>query len=352
MTINNRRQRQALHHASLERPLDGIALELATSCNLSCKMCSEWKSRAKAIAHDKIVSLLAEARSLGAERFYSCGTEPFVREDTPDILAYAERSGFSEICIVSNGLLLNNTRTLESLEKLKTLNIVVSLDGPQEVHDNLRGKGTFEGALKALRELQRRSITCSIASIIMRQTLGSLHEIVDLAADLGIPVISMQPYQRETAGLDSDHAPFEFRPEEENDIVKKLDRLMRHAESKKVKLYTAGMMRHVPACLVRGTRHIPPGGCYVPTRLMIVDSSGECYPCFMMRERLKSKSMGNVNEKPLNKIWHSSMHRELSLLGLNRKCPACLAACGDVESYDKMAQRGWLSRQIIRLTGK
>lgn len=312
-------------------------------------MCGVWKRREEELGHDKILSLIEEARLLGAAKFTTCGTEPFTREDTPEILAYAERIGFREICVVSNGVLLNQGQRLEALEKLRNLNIVISLDGPREVHDDLRGKGVYDKAVEALREIRRRGITCSISSVIMRQTIDRLAEIVDLAAELAIPVISMQPYERETAGLDNNHCKFEFRPEEEATVNKKLRRLMTYAEQKKVRVYTASMMKFVPAYLARGIRRIPPTGCLVPSRLMIVDSAGECHPCFKLGNATGHKSMGNVHEKTLDEIWHNDIHRELIMLGLNRKCPGCLAGCSDVDSFNTLAQGGWLSGRPVRI---
>ena len=353
MAMNILKNRTNLHKQALDRSPGGIAIELATHCNLACKMCSVWKQRGEELAHEKVLSLMAEARALGATGFSTCGTEPFMREDTPEILAYAERIGFQEICAVSNGVLLNKGQRLEALEKLRKLNIVISLDGPREVHDDLRGKGVYDKAVEALREIRRRGITCSISSVIMRQTIDRLEEIVDLAADLGIPVISMQPYERETACLDNDHWQFEFSSEEEETVDKKLRRLMVYAKQKKVSVYTASMMEFVPAFLARGIRRIPPTGCFVPSRLMIVDTAGECYPCFQMRHSMRHKSMGNVHEKTLDEMWHNDIHRELTMRGLNRKCPGCLAGCSDVESFNALSQRGWLSgrpgRMIRRL---
>ncbi len=349
-----------LHQRAFERHPGAIAVELATHCNLACKMCSEWKRREHNMDYDKVLALLDEARALGAESFNSCGTEPFMREDTPDILTYAERIGFKEICVVSNGILLTEGQRLDALEKLRNLNIVISLDGPQDVHDELRGRGVYTKAVEALQELRKRGITCSISSVIMRQTLDRLKEIVDLAVDLGIPVISMQPYQRETAGLESNHSRFEFGPGDKVIINKKLRQLMLYAEQQKVIVYTAPMMKYVPSYLTRGSIHVPPEGCFVPSRLFIVDSSGECYPCFQIRNRMKHKSMGNVFKKPLDEIWHNHIHRELTIMALDRKCPGCLASCSDVESYDVPAHERWLSgrmghvirRSVSKLVGR
>ncbi len=348
MAMNILNNKRSLQRMALERPLDEIAIFLTMYCNLSCRMCSYWKKREYGVNHDRVLSFLDEARALGATRFIPCGAEIFMREDIFDILSYAERIGFQEISFVSNGNLLNDKQQLDRLEKLRTLCIIISLDGPKEVHEELRGKGVFDKAIETLRELRNRGITVSISSVIMRQTLDRLTEIIDLAAELGISVISMQPYERETSGLDNDHNAFEFRPEEEGTVREKLKNLMRYARSKRIQLYTGNMMKYVPPYLSRGIRPIPHGGCFLPSRLILVDTSGDCYPCFMFRN-LSINSIGNIKEESLKKIWHSKIHKEKILLALNKKCPGCLVACSDVDNYNMTAQKGRVSKLITRL---
>ncbi len=179
--------------------------------------------------------------------------------------------------------------------------------------------------------------------------LDRLKEIVDLAVDLKIPVISMQPYQREISGLKKNHEEFEFRPEEERAVRKKLKLLMRYAAKRKVLVYTASMMKYVPPYLTRGIRFIPPNGCHVPSKVLKVDSSGNCYPCDMIRNRMKQKSIGNVYEESLEDLWHNKIHQELNLLALNRKCPSCLAGCSDMDSYNAMGNKLWPLSLITRV---
>lgn len=346
MTMTIHKEKRIPPKVVLERPLRELAVSLTTRCNLACKMCSVWKKREHGLDHKRILSLLEEARRLGAAVFTASGAEIFTREDTTDILSYAEHIGFQEISVVSNGTLLLENHRIDRLEKLNSLCITISLDGPREVHDELRGKGVYDKALESLQELRKRGITVSISSVIMRKTLDRLTEVVDLAVELDIPVISMQPYNRDTAGMEIDHTIFEFSPEEESTVRKKLKNLMGYAKLKNVRVYTASMMDFVPAYLARGIRPIPTGGCFVPTRLLVVDTSGNIYPCFMMQTRMKKKSMGNVLEKPLHEIWHNEIHRELTLMGLNRKCPACFAACSDVESYDAIAKKAGMTKRI------
>jgi radical SAM protein with 4Fe4S-binding SPASM domain len=332
----------------IEQSLSAISVNLTSRCNLSCKMCSVWKRREDDIEYDRVLSLLDEARSLGATCFGAGGGEVFMREDITDILAYAERIGFRETYVISNGVLLSN-RVINKLEKLGTLNVIISLDGPQDVHDELRGKGTFKRAVEALGELRRRGVTCSISSVIMRQTLDRLTRIVDIAADLSIPVISMQPYQREISGPGKDHSAFEFNAGEEKIIRRKLRNLIKFSGSKGVDIYTENLMEWVPQYLARGGKHIPPHGCYVPSKKLVVDVSGDTYPCWMIRDTMGEKSLGNIHKKALSEIWHNDMHWELTTMAIKGKCPGCLAACSDVESYNALSQKSWLSGRPVRV---
>ncbi len=314
---------------SLARPMASFAIQLTTRCNLSCKMCSLWKRRDKDIPLDKVLALLEEARALGAQRFDPHGTELFTRQDMPEILAYADRIGFREIYVVSNGLLLNRQDLLNKLADIKSLVIVVSIDGTKDVHDELRGNGVFDQAVSALRELGRRGIKRSIATIIMRPTIDRLPGMVDLAAELSIPVISMQPYSRDVADPDCDYEKFEFRQDEKKIVANKLKDLLKYAKRKKVIIYTENMLKYVASYLTERSIPFPSKGCQVPMKTLVVDIEGDSHPCFVIKN-----NMGNVNEMPLSSIWQSDIRRELIISALNSKCSGCLTACSDVESYN------------------
>lgn len=308
---------------------DSIAIQLTTRCNLRCKMCRFWKLQAKDPPYEKILSLLDEAYELGARRFDPYGTELFMREDMPEILAYADRIGFREIYVVSNGLLLNRPGLIEKLAAIKSLVIIVSVDGPKSIHDELRGNGVFDRAVANLRELGRMGIKRSIASIIMRPTIDHLQKIVDLASELKIEVISIQPFCLDLAQPDCDHAAFEFRPDEKKIVANKLKDLLKYARQKHVIIYTENIMKHVASYLVEGTNPFPPRGCHIPLKTLVVDINGNVHPCFAI-----SKNMGNVNEMSLSSIWLNDIHRELAIAAMEKKCPGCLRACSDVEGFN------------------
>jgi MoaA/NifB/PqqE/SkfB family radical SAM enzyme len=291
---------------------------------------------------EKVLSLLDEAYELGARRFDPWGTELFMRDDIVDILAYAERIGFREIYVVSNGVLLNRPELLDDLAKLKSLVLIVSLDGAEAIHDELRGNGIYQQAVLSLRALGTKGIITSIASIIMRPTIDHLNNIIDLASDLNIPVISMQPYCRDLAGPDGDHSIFEFRVTEKKMVSNKIKNLLKYARQKNVIIYTDNMMKHVASHLSEGVNPFPPEGCHVPSKTLVVDIEGNTKPCFVIRNK-----MGNVNETSLSSIWHSDIHNKFITSALEKKCPGCLRSCSDVEGYNS---NGIMSSRLFDVT--
>jgi MoaA/NifB/PqqE/SkfB family radical SAM enzyme len=130
-------------------PLREIAIELTSKCNLTCGMCSVWKGRRDGIAGTRVAELLAEARGLGADVFTPCGAEVFMRKDAPELIEEAGQLGYREIVVVTNGMLL--ARHVRRLSRIAGLMLHVSIDGPPDVHDRLRGGGSYRAALEGLR---------------------------------------------------------------------------------------------------------------------------------------------------------------------------------------------------------
>ena len=108
-------------------------------------------------------------------------------------------------------------------------------------------------------------------------------------------------------------------------------------------IYTENMMKYTASYLAEGINPIPPRGCQVPLKTLIVDIAGNTHPCFAIL-----KNMGNVNEMSLSSIWHGDIRRKFAISAIERKCPGCLMACSDVEGYNSGMKNNF--RHITDLT--
>jgi MoaA/NifB/PqqE/SkfB family radical SAM enzyme len=315
-------------------PLRELAIDLTSQCTLTCGMCSVWKGRRDGIAGARVAKLLAEARALGAEIFTPCGAEVFMRKDTPVLLEEAGRLGYREIVVVTNGMLLS--RHVRRLSRIPGLMLHVSIDGPEEVHDRLRGAGSYRAALQGLRAAIDAGIPAGLQCVVMKPTLATLDHIVELARTHGLARVAFQPFQPEIAGPAEDHSAWIFAEEDRARLGAALEALLEKARLAGVVVGTESLFGAFVPYLLDGRRPVPESGCHMPARFVLIDSRGETFPCFFMRGR----SMGNVaGGVRLRDIWHGPLQRQMQGHGLAGTCPGCLASCSDVDSFDLVAAR-------------
>jgi radical SAM protein with 4Fe4S-binding SPASM domain len=321
----------ATQHPALSRDLDEIAIELTVYCNLKCKMCSVWELREHGVDHEVAIDLLTQARSLGAKTFTPCGAESFMRKDFLDIVEKAHALGYEWQDIVTNGTMITEAH-LERLTQSPSVSLHVSIDGPPAIHDELRGEGNYDKAVHTVRRCRELGIDVGVSGVIMKETLHDLAHLVSLAHELGIREVSFQPFQTEISGPDKDIPRFSLLRTPRETIVRELEAVAAHAEKLGVKIFTESLFGVIPDYLAFGKRPIPPGGCYLPSKFLLVDFRGDVYPCFFMRS--DADRMGNVATDRITDLWHSVHHMQLQTLALTERCPGCLAACSDVETFD------------------
>ncbi len=316
----------------LLRPLDEISIELTQRCNLSCAMCAVWEGKRDGLPGDRVAELLAEAKGLGATSFVPSGAETLMRKDALDILEEAARLQIPQIILVTNGMLV--PRFGAQLARISGLHLNISIDGPQSVHDALRGAGSYNSAIAGLDAALRHGISVSLSSVLMRPTVETLSHVIELAQERGLSSVSLQPFQPEIAGMGRDHSAFTF-PADDRELVREaLSNFTAHARRASVSIFTEAAFSTFVPYLFDGVRPIPPGGCHLPTRFILVDVVGRTYPCFFLR----GQSMGNVARGlSLAEVWRGVDRLRMQLLGLSGRCGGCLAACSDMASYSDHA---------------
>ncbi len=313
--------------------MDELAIELTVYCNLECAMCSVWELRQHGVPFATVEKLLRQARSLGARVFTPCGAESFMRKDFLDVVELAQELGYVRQDIVTNATMITDAH-LDRLERCPSVALHVSIDGPREIHDGLRGQGNYDKAVATVRRCLERGIEVGLSGVILKESLHHLRPLVSLAAELGIGEVSFQPFQLEISGPEKDLDRFSLMRTPRAEIVAELERLDAHARELGVNIFTESLFGVIPDYLTEGIRPIPPGGCYLPSKFLLVDFRGDVYPCFFMRS--DADLMGNVMEDDITDIWQSIHHQQLQTLALTERCPGCLAACSDVERFDEV----------------
>jgi radical SAM protein with 4Fe4S-binding SPASM domain len=242
----------------------------------------------------------------------------------------AHRLGYTTQDIVTNGTMITDA-DLDRLQRYPSAYLHVSIDGPRELHDDLRGEGNYDKAVATARKCVERGIRVGLSGVLMRETLHHAEHLLELARSLGVREVSFQPFQEEISGPDKELPRFSLMRTPTSELSKSLDRISARARDLGVTIFTEAMFGVIPDYLAFGKRPIPPGGCYLPSKFLLVDFRGDVYPCFFMRS--DGDLMGNVQTDELTDLWHSLHHKQLQVLALAERCPGCLAACSDVEAF-------------------
>ncbi len=132
----------------------------------------------------KALAVIDEVCNLGVSFFDLSGGEPLLRKDLSILAKKASSYG----CLVSmntNGTLLKNRRASEIAEVFDV--VVISLDGPKEIHDKIRGvTGTYDRAIEAVKLLKAHGVRVGVNSVvtpwnieILPFFIKELHSLVD-----------------------------------------------------------------------------------------------------------------------------------------------------------------------------
>jgi len=122
-------------------------VNITNRCTLRCKHCFVFRDANPNDPHEEmstptmIEKLLALKRRHGIRNILWMGGEPLLR---PDVLIEGV-THFEENTITTNG-------TLDLIDLPHTM-YVVSIDGPPDINDAIRGKGTFEKVMRTLDQI-------------------------------------------------------------------------------------------------------------------------------------------------------------------------------------------------------
>jgi len=135
-----------------------LTLFVTGRCNLRCRHCFHWEDVAAGTdgpSIEEVRKLADSSARMGPLLWVAlAGGEPFLRKDLPEIAGAFGRHGVRHLSIPTNGLV--GERQHEAVEDMLSLcpdthiNVAVSIDGPPEVHDEIRQvEGGYARALDA-----------------------------------------------------------------------------------------------------------------------------------------------------------------------------------------------------------
>ncbi len=143
-----------------------LALVTTTACNLSCKHCLRGDAKPQQFPFDILEKAVNGAKRFGLDSIHLTGGEPFLYEALPQVFKMAQDNDIP-VTFSTNGLLLE--KNAELIERYKnTIRLLnISLESPsRDIHEKIRGAGTFEQVLGAFDFCRSRRLPFGILACL------------------------------------------------------------------------------------------------------------------------------------------------------------------------------------------
>jgi MoaA/NifB/PqqE/SkfB family radical SAM enzyme len=168
-----------------------LALSVHSACNCRCVMCDIWKanSEKREISIDDLARHVDSIRALRVQRVMLTGGEPLLHRNLWALCSQL-RSLDIRITLVTTGLLIDR-HAAAIASAVDT--VVISLDGPPEVHDSIRRvRGGFERIAAGVMALHAEVPTPRLIarSVVQRDNAAAIGATIAAAYRVGFDEIS------------------------------------------------------------------------------------------------------------------------------------------------------------------
>lgn len=298
---------------------------LTERCNLRCKHCYQEGSQIGEVSLSqakKIVNIAFDTIKGWSDTyeinfspsFNVTGGEPFLSSFLPDILRYLQIKEF-KLFLLTNGTMIDREKA-HMLAAIPIEGVQVSIEGPEAVHDRIRGKGSFKKAMVGVGHLLDAGLVVTLNMTISEINYAYLQDLIELASSVGAQRLGFSrlvPYGR-GKDLIRRIIPQQKLRQVYEDILA--------IRNNKVSIATGDpVASQIDSTIIDdGHADIPLGGCAAGVSGITILPDGTLTPC-----RRLGIPVGNILTDPLREIWAASPVLELlrTKSAYKGKCGTC-----------------------------
>ena len=308
-------------------------------CNCRCLMCDIWRSTTRTeIAADDIARWIEEWRRLGVRRVVLSGGEALMHSHLWDLCDHLRTAGIG-ITILTTGMLLRR-HAVELVQRCD--DVVVSLDGPQPIHDQIRNvPRAYERLAEGVAAVKAADATVVVTGrcTIQRSNFSTLRKTVAAAHSLGLDRIS---FLSADVSSDAFNRPGGWDGERIGQVALARDDLPRLAaeidamEHECVGDFASGFIAESPEKLRRrlsqyygallGEGDFFPNECNAPWVSSVIESDGTVRPCFFqppLGNIYSADSLGAILNSAEAVAWRRGL--DVRRNAICRKCVCTLS---------------------------
>lgn len=280
-------------------------------CNCRCVMCDIWRIRQiREVTARDLESHLASLRELRVRWVVFSGGEPLMHSDLWALARLLRREGI-RTTLLTAGLTLERhaAAVAENLD-----DVIVSIDGPREIHDRIRGVPDayrrLERGIQVLRD-HRPSIQIHGRCTIQSQNFRQMRETVKAARELKLDSVSFLAADMASEAFNhaarlpaSAVANIALNADEVEELAGVIARLIEEYRE----YFEENFIRENPEKLRRIVRHFRAhlgqatpmaSRCNAPWVSAVIEADGAVRPCFFHRP------FGNIQDGTLVEVLNS-----------------------------------------------
>lgn len=313
---------------NIDVSLNKLTLLITKRCNLWCRTCDYRATRNKysEINLDQITQLISDAHELGLKQLVLTGGEPMLRKEIYDILDYASSLNVHNT-VISNGTLIGEAE-VDKLLKSGLNDISISLDCFQEINDQIRGEGSYQKALDALKSFCKYRDSMGSITVGITISKANYRYIFDfcrfLFEEIGVKSITFNPFNKYMLHPAKHRliGDFEITDDLIPGLELELDKIIAYSKVGKGTFWqNERYFKKIPHYFA-GKSMVPSISCTEPLMGCVIEANGLVYPCIV-----EYVVAGDINVSSIKDIVRSEEYRSVCLRALRNKCRGCLNAC-------------------------
>ncbi len=307
-----------------------------SACNCRCVMCDIWKDNKnlKQLTENDVSQLLSSLKKFGTRQVVMSGGEALLNPNFFRLCQILKKEKI-KISLLSTGLLLAKYAE----EIAGTIDdVIVSLDGDEQVHDQIRN---IPGAFNKLRDgiaairMHKSGFKITGRTVIHRINFRNWPAIIDAAKEIGLNQVSFLPADVSSHAFNREVLWTEPRQNEILIAERELPLLKEILDLIVIKYKSELDVKFIaesPAKLYKiyqyyeafyGLSDFPYKKCNAPWVSAVIESDGTVRPCFF------HQAIGNIRDNNLESILNSTeaVHFRKSLdIETNSTCVKCVCS--------------------------
>lgn len=304
-------------------------------CNCRCVMCDIWRiQQVREITPQDLGTQLDSLRELRVRWVVFSGGEPQLNRDLGALSRMLRAEGIRVTLLTAGLLLERNARAVADIVD----DITVSLDGPREVHDQIRRvPGAFDRLAQGVEAVRsfRHDIRISARCTVQKSNFGRLRETVHAAKALRLNSISFlaadvtsEAFNRPGAWSAARQGVVALAAEEAALLHDEIEDMIRDCSEDILNGFLVEgpeKLRRIPRRFLAHLGLVPAQAppCNAPWVSSVIEADGAVRPCFF------HEVLGNIHEEPLVEILNSrraQVFREQLDIANNPVCRKCVCS--------------------------